>query len=112
MELEGSCELSHLNDDSDMILEYKTPNPYKSNQNCKLLFGCSSSEHVLVDIKQFDIQDHPSCGYDFLTIAEEKTCGFNNPIFTTTDSQVEIHFQSDNATNAYGFKLQLGCKSM
>ena len=94
-----------------MVALYKSPNPYDNNQECKLTFACSKSEHVIVEFLQFDVEHHSSCKMDFLAIGKDKKCGSANPTFSTTDREIKIHFRSNEKTTAYGFKLHLGCKS-
>ena len=94
-----------------MVALYKSPNPYGNNQECNLTFKCSKNQHVIVEFLQFDVEYHSSCKKDYLALGIDKKCGSANPSFSTTDTEIKIHFRSDDKRTAYGFKLYLGCKS-
>ena len=107
---EGPCELSNLNIDSGMIIEYRSQVPYGNNQDCSINFVCPTDQFVVVDVKLFNIEPHSSCDYDYLSIDGEKTCGLANPVISTYNKEIEISFHSDFETRKDGFKLHLGCK--
>ena len=108
-----SCETSEL--DSEMIVEFKSQSPYRKNQNCKLTFICPEETHVIVDVKEFALEDYSyakaKC-VDFLSIDGNRQCGSSIPIFRTTKREIEAIFQSNRRRNLKGFNIQLGCTGL
>ena len=109
---EGPCELSKLNFDSGMMIEYRSQIPYGNDQDCSMNFVCPTDQVVVVDVKLFDIEDDSSCSFDYLSIDGDKMCGTTHPVISTSSNKIEIRFHSDDAYTEDGFKLHLGCKGM
>ena len=108
-----SCEISEL--DSGMVLEFKSQSPYKENQHCKLTFICPDEKHVIVDVKEFALENYSHAEakcLDFLSIDGNRKCGLSIPIFRTTKREIEAIFHSNRRRNLNGFNIQLGCTGL
>ncbi|MGH0150723.1 UNVERIFIED_CONTAM: hypothetical protein FKN15_032572 [Acipenser sinensis] len=54
------------------------PNPYSVNVDCSWIINVDQGHRVLLTFNDFDIENHDSCGYDYLAV----TCG---SVITTDD---------------------------
>ena len=119
---EGPCEISEINDHSYMLAEYGTTIPYIQNQDCRLIFTCSTDKQLVVDVDDFDV-GYDSCDDDesdlayttYVSFDGDRKCGSKIPVITATKSKFEVHFHSNfrkNIGKKLGFKLRLGCKGI
>ena len=105
-----------------MLAEYGTAIPYKQNQDCRLIFTCSTDKQLVVDVDDFDV-GYDSCDGDesdlayttYVSFDGDRKCGSKIPVITTASSKFEILFHSKfrkNIGKKLGFKMRLGCKGI
>ena len=112
---EGPCELNTFEPDenSHILAEYSSPQPYQNSISCKLTFRCPANQHVIVDTEQFDLSNE--C-IDYVLFDEHKTCASDNgrllPEFSTTQSEIVMHFYAADWSPSLenGFSLYFACK--
>ncbi|MGH0134647.1 UNVERIFIED_CONTAM: hypothetical protein FKN15_029245 [Acipenser sinensis] len=45
------------------------PNPYSVNVDCSWIINVDQGHRVLLTFNDFDIENHDSCGYDYLAVS-------------------------------------------
>ena len=79
-------------DNTEMLVEFKSESPYESSQDCHLKFTCPTDYPVIVGVKKFDIEVENFCGYDLVSFDGEKKCGNSTFEYATTNTTLDIHF--------------------
>ncbi|KAK6490308.1 cubilin [Huso huso] len=89
------------------------PNPYSVNVDCSWIINVDQGHRVLLTFNDFDIENHDSCGYDYLAVYDGpnslapllgKLCGLDRPTpITSTQSTIYVRFRSDSSNNHKGF---------
>merc|ERR1712180_54042 len=109
----GSCSSSRF---SYYIGKVQTENyPYNYNNNLDKTYNIEvgSGNTIKIFFESLDIENHASCGYDYVMVKESngdtligKTCGNTKPrVVTSTTNKVEVIFHSDGSEAKKGFKL-------
>ena len=91
---------------------------YPNDQDCKRVVRFEEESSVLVEfLGEFDIEDHSTCGWDFLEIRNGedkespvvmKVCGRTKPqSITLQSSSIWIRFYTDRYVTGIGFALKV-----
>jgi len=98
--------------DSGMVQSENYPNNYPNNFT--KTYRIDAEDRFLITFLDFNIEPHPSCGYDYLSIKDgdgsvllPKTCGETkpDPIRSNTNT-AEITFRSDDDFAMRGFSIK------
>ncbi|XP_044726579.1 cubilin-like [Chrysoperla carnea] len=91
------------------------PDGYPRNKDCAWTITVPNGLQIMLNITDFEIEQHLDCRFDFLEIRNGgyetspligKFCGKNIPkIITSHSNELWIHFKSDASRSAKGFSL-------
>ncbi|CAG0904641.1 unnamed protein product, partial [Darwinula stevensoni] len=98
------------------IISPNYPSPYDHRARCEWIIRVNSGSRVRLTFVDFDVDSHPACRRDFVSIREGGTrrgrrvgtyCGNNAPDPIVTDgNEVHVVFRSDGFNNGRGFNLR------
>ena len=104
----GSCSVELTEFGASVI--YQSENPYRDNDSCEIEFDCPVDQTLIYFVKQFDIEIHPTCDYDWLVVNGEKYCNGNVLPSSGILTSERISFNSDLTETGSGFSLEIQCK--
>lgn len=96
--------------------------PYSPNQDSYVTIAPTNASTVTLTIDTFNVEDHPSCNYDYLQIFDGPDqfspslgvfCNATNPppaTITSSGSAITIYFHSDPGLELEGFEIQWNCQ--
>ncbi len=124
---EGSCvqRLAASEDFSDLS-SVNFPEEYPNSAHCEYVITGNKDSVIEVEFVHFDVEYHPTCIWDYLTIRDgttafdsnmvlhgkEKLCGklnetfYSNSTLVSTQSSIIIYFYSDSVIRKTGFHLR------
>ncbi|CAK8672995.1 unnamed protein product [Clavelina lepadiformis] len=92
------------------ILSPGSPSNYPSSSSCTYTLNLPRGSQVLLNFRQFDVEESSNCEFDFLHIetplGSKTFCGLRNPfkrIVNTT--RITLTFQSDRSVSRAGFQI-------
>ncbi len=104
---------------SGVITSPNFPQNYDHNDHCAWLIQAPPGTTVTLTFTSFDIELHPKCQYDYLSVrnggtfespqisGESPWCGSNAPAsITTSSNEVLMVFMTDGSEAAGGFRLE------
>ncbi|XP_066304565.1 plasminogen-like isoform X2 [Branchiostoma lanceolatum] len=101
--------------ESGTIVSVNHPSRYRNHADCAWKITVGEGKTVSITFDAFDIEDEPSCGYDYVEIfdgmdsnAESmgRFCGSTLPAsMTSTGNSLLVVFRSDSSVTASGFKI-------
>merc|ERR1712112_217696 len=89
------------------------PSNYDNRLDKTYNIEVGSGKKIKITFDDLDIENHASCGYDYVMVKDSngaalvgKTCGTTKPgVVTSTTNKVEVIFHSDGSETKKGFKL-------
>jgi hypothetical protein len=79
------------------------PSNYDINQQCTITVAASQA--VTLSVTAFHLEEHPSCGWDFLTVNGVRYCGTTGPDGVLVAPDGNITFTSDYIVTSLGFEI-------
>lgn len=100
--------------ESGTISSPNYPNNYEGDRSCEYDIIAPQGKIIILNVLDFDIEQHSSCEFDYLQIFDGSTadnstrlgrfCGDKKPgIFTSTFNHLHIEFASDSSVFGRGF---------
>ncbi|XP_041458355.1 cubilin-like [Lytechinus variegatus] len=104
---------------SGVITSPNFPNDYNHDDHCAWRIDAPVGETITYTFTSFDIETHPNCGYDYLSIrnggfpdspqisGQYPICGSVAPSsFTSSGNQLFIIFKTDEISSGGGFRME------
>ena len=90
------------------------PNNYDDNIDETFHRRVEEGSRILITFTDFDIEDHPNCGYDWVKIVDgygtvllHKSCGSDKPgPITSKTNRISVEFHSDHSKAGRGFRAE------
>lgn len=100
-------EVVQLRSSSGLVSSPGWPFQYPSKLNCSWNIRARPGDTITISFLDFSLQSSQRCSSDYLLIDGLRLCGSSRPApYTSTSNQVSIHFHSDGAVSAKGFRLE------
>ena len=94
----GACTVTS---DATCFRSPNYPSNYGNNQHCNITVA--AHEHMMLSVVAFDLEQHPSCSWDALTVNGVKYCGTSVPDDVMVAPGGIIAFSSDEVVPMSGF---------
>jgi hypothetical protein len=96
----GACTVAS---DATCFRSPSYPSNYDINQQC--IITVTAHEEVTLSVTAFDVEENPTCGWDWLSVNGERYCGTSGPEGVQVAAGSTIYFMSDEIIPSSGFEI-------